>query len=64
MWNSSKPIKFSHIWKLTNQLTLNKGHVIEITETLKVVFMKARDSLVVQCREKRVNWEKNRMVKI
>ena len=28
--NSSKPIKFAHLQKLANQLTLNKAHVIEI----------------------------------
>ena len=58
MWNSSKPIKFPHLWKLANQSTLNKAHVIEITKACKVAFMKARDSFVVQYREKRVNWEK------
>ena len=31
MWNSSKPIKCPHVWKLANELTLNKAHVIETT---------------------------------
>ena len=51
MWNSSKLIKFSHLPKLSNQSTLNKAHVIKITKACKVVFMKARDSLVVRYRE-------------
>ena len=37
---------------------LNGVHVIEITKTCTVAFMKARNSLVVRCREKRANWEK------
>ena len=45
-------IKFPHVWKLANQATLNKAHVIEITKLWKIAFMKARD------------WKKNRMVKI
>ena len=36
---------------LSNQSTLNKAHVIKITKACKVVFMKARDSLVVRYRE-------------
>ena len=31
---------------------------IEITKTCAVAFMKARNSLIVRCREKRVNWKK------
>ena len=31
--------------------------MIEITKARTVAFMKARNSLVVRCREKRVNWE-------
>ena len=58
MWNSSKPIIFPHIWKLGNQSTLNKAHVIEITKTYIAAFMKARDSLVVRYKEERVNWKK------
>ena len=39
---------------------LNKTHVIEITKACTVASMKARISLVVvQCREKKVNWKKN-----
>ena len=63
-WNSSKPIKFPHRWKLANQSTLNKAHVIEITKACKVAFMKARDSFVVRHRKERVDWKKNRMMKI
>ena len=36
----------------------------EITKTCKVAFMKVKDSFVIRCREERVNWKKNRMVKI
>ena len=43
---------------------LNKAQVIEITKAHKVAFMKARDSLIVQYIEERVNWKKKRMVKI
>ena len=57
MWNSSKPVKFPHLWKLSNQSTLNKGDVIEITKAFKVAFMKARESFIVWYREERVNWE-------
>ena len=32
--------------------------MIEITKACIVVFMKARNSSAVQCREKRVNWKK------
>ena len=58
MWNSSKPIKFPHLWKLANQSTLNKAHVIEITKACKVAFMKARDSFVIRYREERVKLNK------
>ena len=47
MWNSKKPIKFPHLLKLANQSTLNKAHAIGITKACIVVFMKARNSLVV-----------------
>ena len=57
-WNSSKPIKFPHLWKLANQSTLNKAHVIEITKACKVAFMKARDSFVVRYRKERADWKK------
>ena len=43
---------------------MNKGHVIEINAST-VAFMKARNSLVVRCRVKHVNWKKKqKMVKI
>ena len=42
-------------FKLTNQSTLNEAHVTEITKAYVFVFMKARNSLVVRCREERVN---------
>ena len=58
MWNSSKPIKFPHLWKLANQSTLNKAHVIEITKACKVAFMKARDSFVIRYREEHVKLNK------
>ena len=66
MWNSSKPVKFAHLWKLTNQSTLNKAHVIKITKSsCTVTFRKARNSLVIRCREERVSWrKKQKMVKI
>ena len=38
----------------------NKADVIEITKACIVAFMKAINSLVVQCRDKHVNWKKNR----
>ena len=52
--------KIAHLQKLANQSTLNKAHVIEITKACTVAFMKARNYLVVRCREKPVHWEKNR----
>ena len=59
MWNSSKPVKFAHLWKLANQSTLNKAHVIKITKSsCTVTFRKARNSLVIRCREERVSWRK------
>ena len=48
MWNSSKPIKFPHLWKLANQSTLNKAHMIEKTKACKFTFMKARDFFAVR----------------
>ena len=63
MWNSSKPIKFAHLWKLASQSTLNKAHVIEIIRVCAVAFEKVRNSLVVRCREERVNWKKRRLWK-
>ena len=53
MWNSKKRIKFSLLSKLANQLTLNKAHKIEITKACIAAFMKAINSLVVWCREKK-----------
>ena len=64
MWNSSKPIKFPHLWKLANQSTSNKAHVIEITKACKVTFMKERDSSVIRYRENVWIGEKNRTVEI
>ena len=58
MWNSKKPIKFAHLQKLANQSTLNKAHVIEITKTCTVTFMKAKNPLVVWCREKETKKKK------
>ena len=53
MWNSKKPIKFFHHWKLVSQSTLNQAHVIEITKRCTVAFMKARNYLVVWWREEK-----------
>ena len=53
MRNSKKPLKLAHLWELANKLTLNKTHVIEITKTCIVAFMKGRNYLVVWCREKK-----------
>ena len=36
--------------------------MIEKTRACTVAFMKTRNSLVVRCREKRVNWEKKQKV--
>ena len=47
MWNSKRPTKFAHFQKLSNQSTLNKAHVIEITKACIVAFMKAINLLVV-----------------
>ena len=49
-----------HLYTLANQSTLNKAHVIEITNAFTVAFMKARNSLVVHCREKHVNWQETK----
>ena len=35
----------------------------EITKVCTVAIMKARNSLVVQCREKKVNWKKKTTTK-
>ena len=50
--------QIAHLQKLANQSTLNKAHMIEITKACTADFMKARNSLVVRCREKHVNWKK------
>ena len=42
-----------------SQSTLNKAYLIEIAKACTVAFMKARNSLVVRCREERVNWKKD-----
>ena len=55
---SSKPIKFAHFYKLANQSMMNAAFVIKVTKACKVAVMKARNSLVVRCREKHVNWKK------
>ena len=60
MWNSIKPIKFAHLWKLASQSKLNKDYVIQITKACMFAFMKARKTLVVWCREKK----KNKVVKM
>ena len=44
--------------KSANQSTLNKVHVVKITEAYTVAFMKARNSFVIRCREKHVNLKK------
>ena len=56
MWNSKQTNQIHHLSTLANQSTLNKAHVIELTKACTVTFMKARNSLVVWCGEKRVNW--------
>ena len=38
MWNWNKPIKFAHLWKLANQSTLNKAHVVRRAYTMKFFF--------------------------
>ena len=43
------PLKTS---QSVNVLMLNKAHVIEITKACSVLFMKARSSLAVRCRER------------
>ena len=43
------PLKTS---QSVNVLMLNKAHVIEITKACSVLFMKARSSLTVRCRER------------
>ena len=63
MSNLSKPIKFTHLWKLANQSTLKGARATEITKACTFAFMKARNSLVVQFR-KIGKKKKQKMVKI
>ena len=51
MSDSSKPIKFAHLEKLTNQLTWNGAHALDIIKVCTVAFMKARNPLVVRCKK-------------
>ena len=44
---------------LTNQSTLNKAHVIEITKAHTIAFMKSRNSLLVQYSEKKKEYGVN-----
>ena len=37
---------------------LKKVHVIEITKACKVAFIKAKNLLVVRCRERHFDWKK------
>ena len=39
MWHLSKPMKFAHLWKLANQSTLNKPHVIGIQKACAVALI-------------------------
>ena len=55
-----KLLKFTLPWRLVNQSTLNKAHVIEINKVCTVAFMKVRNFLVVRCRES----GKKKMVKM
>ena len=54
--------QIAHLQKLANQSTLNKAHMIERTKACTVAFMKARNSLVVPCKEKHVNWKKKQKI--
>ena len=62
--NSSKLIKMAYLSKFVNQSTLNGEHLIKIAKICTFAFTKARNSLVVWCREKPVIWKKQKMVKI
>ena len=46
MSNLSKPMKFAHLQKLAQHLTLNGACGIEITKTCTVGLMKPRNSLI------------------
>ena len=52
--------QITHLQKLANRSALNKGHVIKLTKVCTVTFMKTRNSLTVRCREKQLNWKKNK----
>ena len=52
MWNSKKPIKFAQLSRLANQSML-KADVIKITKACIAPFMKARNSLVLWCGERK-----------
>ena len=47
MLNSNKPIKFSHLQKLANQIILHGPRVVEMGNTFTFVFMKAKTSLTL-----------------
>lgn len=47
MLNSNKPIKFSHLQKLANQIILHGPHVVEMGNTFTFVFRKAKISLTL-----------------
>ena len=53
IWNSRKPIKFTLLLKSPNQSTPNKANVIEIIKACIAACVKAINSLVVWCREKK-----------
>ena len=55
MGNTSKPFKLAHLQNLAIKSTLNEAHVIETTKVLEDTFMKARNSLVVRCRERKTS---------
>lgn len=61
---SSKPTRFVPLSKLANQSTFNRAHVIKIKRTCTVTFMKTRNSLIVRCKAKRVNWKKQKTMKM
>ena len=54
--------QFAHLQKLVNQSTLIKAHVVEITKACTVASMKARNSLVLRCKEKYINWKKEQNI--
>ena len=64
MSNSSKPIKFGHRQKSSNQSNLNSTHVIEITNTCTDALMKARNSLLFDVERNVSIGKKQKMVKI